>query len=337
MCPLERGEQKGCVTVLGWGDRSRPINYVALRVCSMENFVRLDELPKSLVRGLLDEAHKIKDEPPTDEPLGRATLGTVYQKRSTRTRVSFEAGMNTLGGDAVFLSSDDIQLGRGETIGDTARALSRYVDGLMARVHGHDEIEALAEHADVPVINGLSDFNHPCQALADAFTLEEANGKGSLDSTRVAWLGDGNNVCHSLLHVLPRFGVDMAVATPDGHRPDDGVVETAREFADENDGAVTVTDDPEDAVEDADAVYTDTWVSMGEEGKDASAFEPFQANAELLSGADDDHVFMHCLPAHRGQEVTDEVIDGPHSVVWTQAENRMHAQMALLVELLDTA
>lgn len=298
----------------------------------MKNFVRLDELPKSLVRELLDETGEIKDEPPTDEPLRRATLGTVYQKRSTRTRVSFEAGMNTLGGDAVFLSADDIQLGRGETIGDTARALSGYVDGLMARVHGHDEIEALAEHADVPVINGLSDFNHPCQALADAFTLEEA--KGSLDGLGVTWLGDGNNVCHSLLHVLPRLGVDMTVATPDEHRPDAEVVETARGFAKEAGATVMLTDDPREAVEDADAVYTDTWVSMGEEGKEASAFEPFQANAELLSEADDDHVFMHCLPAHRGHEVVDEVIDGPRSVVWTQAENRMHAQMALLVRLL---
>jgi len=297
-----------------------------------DDFVRLDTLPKSLVRDLLNEARELKEDPPTDEPLRRATLGTVYQKRSTRTRVSFEAGMNTLGGDAVFLSADDIQLGRGETIGDTARALSRYVDGLVARVHGHDEIEALAEHADVPVINGLSDFNHPCQALADAFTLEEA--KGSLDGLRVTWLGDGNNVCHSLLHVLPRFGVDVTVATPGEHRPEDGVVETACDFADENGGAVTLTDDPRDAVEDADAVYTDTWVSMGEEGKDASDFEPFQANADLLSNADDDHVFMHCLPAHRGHEVVDEVIDGPRSVVWTQAENRMHAQMALLVRLL---
>lgn len=297
-----------------------------------DGFVRLDELPKSLVRELLDETREIKGDPPTDEPLRRATLGTVYQKRSTRTRVSFEAGMNRLGGDAVFLSADDIQLGRGETIGDTARALSRYVDGIMARVHGHDEIEALAEHAEVPVINGLSDFNHPCQALADAFTLEEA--KGSLDGLRLAWLGDGNNVCHSLLHTLPRFGAEVRVATPDEHRPDAGVVETARGFADENGGSVTLTDDPREAVEDADAVYTDAWVSMGEEGKEASAFEPFQVNSSLLSCADEDHVFMHCLPAHRGQEVVDEVIDGPRSVVWRQAENRMHAQMALLVRLL---
>ena len=315
------------------GDRSRPINYAPSRVWGMDNFVRLDELPKSLVRELLDETRELKDEPPTDEPLRRATLGTVYQKRSTRTRVSFEAGMNRLGGDAVFLSSDDIQLGRGETIGDTARALSRYVDGIMARVHGHDEIEALAEHADVPVINGLSDFNHPCQALADAFTVKEK--KGSLE-VRIAWLGDGNNVCHSLLHVFPRFGADVVVATPEEHRPDADVVETASGFADENDGTVTLTDDAQEAVGDADVIYTDTWVSMGEEGKDASAFEPFQANAELLSRADDDHIFMHCLPAHRGHEVTDEVIDGPHSVVWDQAENRMHAQMALLVRLLRT-
>ena len=299
-----------------------------------DGFVRLDSLPKNLLRELIDETRAIKTDPPTDEPLRRATLGTVYQKRSTRTRVSFEAGMNTLGGDAVFLSSDDIQLGRGETIGDTARALSRYVDGLMARVGAHDDIENLDEYASVPVINGLSDFNHPCQALADAVTLEEA--KGELGDLRFAWLGDGNNVCHSLLHVLPRFGVDVRVATPDDHRPDASVVETARSFAEENGGAVTVTEDPDEAVADADTVYTDTWVSMGEEGKDASAFERYRVEPSLLESAADDAVFMHCLPAHRGQEVVDEVIDGPRSVVWDQAENRMHAQMALLIRLVGT-
>ncbi len=298
-----------------------------------DGFVRLDTLPKSLVRELLDETRQLKRNPPTDEPLRRATLGTVYQKRSTRTRVSFEAGMNTLGGDAVFLSSDDIQLGRGETVGDTARALSRYVDGIMARVHAHDDIEKLNAHADVPVINGLSDFNHPCQALADAFTVEEQ--VGALDDVRLAWLGDGNNVCHSLLHVFPRFGAEVAVATPEEHRPDESVVGTARRFADDSGGDVTLTDDPREAVEDADVVYTDAWVSMGEEGKDASAFEGYRAEPSLLDAADDDYVFMHCLPAHRGQEVVDEVIDGPHSVVWEQAENRMHAQMALLVRLLS--
>ncbi|MFP4188111.1 MAG: ornithine carbamoyltransferase [Halobacteriales archaeon] len=297
-----------------------------------DGFVRLDSLPKELVRDLIDDTRAIKDDPPTDEPLRRATLGTVYQKRSTRTRVSFEAGMNTLGGDAVFLSSDDIQLGRGETVADTARALSRYVDGLMARVGAHDDIEALDEHASVPVINGLSDFNHPCQALADAYTLEEQ--VGALDDITFAWLGDGNNVCHSLLHILPRFGVDVRVATPDEHRPNASVIETAREFADDNGGAVTLTEDADEAVADADAVYTDTWVSMGEEGKDASAFEPYRVEPSLLADAAEDAVFMHCLPAHRGKEVVDEVIDGPRSVVWEQAENRMHAQMALLVRLL---
>lgn len=297
-----------------------------------DGFVRLDTLPKSLVRDLIDETREIKTDPPTDEPLRRSTLGTVYQKRSTRTRVSFEAGMNTLGGDAVFLSSDDIQLGRGETVGDTARALSRYVDGIMARVGAHDDIEALDEYANVPIINGLSDFNHPCQALADAYTLEEA--KGDLGDLTFAWLGDGNNVCHSLLHVLPRFGADVRIATPERHRPDASVLETARNFAEENGGAVTLTDNPKEVVEDADAVYTDAWVSMGEEGKDASAFEGYCAEPSLLEAAADDYVFMHCLPAHRGQEVLDEVIDGPHSIVWTQAENRMHAQMALLLRLL---
>lgn len=305
----------------------------------MEDFVRLDTLSTSLLRDLIDATNEMKDDPPTDEPLRGATLGTVYQKRSTRTRVSFEAGMNQLGGDAVFLSSDDIQLGRGETIADTARALSRYVDGLMARVHGHDEVEELAEHADVPVINGLSDFNHPCQALADAFTLAETKGDGTheaLEGLTLAWLGDGNNVCQSLLHTLPRLGVSMRIGTPGEHRPEDAVVERARELADEagSDASIELTDDPERAVEGADAVYTDTWVSMGEEGKDASAFEPFQVDESTFSVTDEDAVFMHCLPAHRGHEVNDEVMDGPRSVVWRQAENRMHAQKVLLVRLL---
>jgi len=305
----------------------------------MEDFVRLDTLPTPLLRDLVGETRGMKDDPPTDEPLRGATLGTVYQKRSTRTRVSFEACMNQLGGDAVFLSSDDIQLGRGETIADTARALSRYVDGLMARVHGHGEVEELAEYADVPVINGLSDFNHPCQALADAFTLAETKGDETpeaLEGLTLAWVGDGNNVCQSLLHTLPRLGVSVRVGTPEGHRPDGSVVERALELVGEGDSEATVelTDDPEGAVEDADAVYTDTWVSMGEESKDASAFEPFQVNETLFENASEDAVFMHCLPAHRGHEVTDEVIDGPRSVVWRQAENRMHAQKVLLVRLL---
>jgi len=305
----------------------------------MEEFVRLDTLSKPLLCDLIDETEEMKRDPPTGEPLRGMTLGTVYQKRSTRTRVSFEVGMNQLGGDAVFLSSDDIQLGRGETIGDTARALSRYVDGLMARVHGHGDIEKLSENATVPVINGLSGFNHPCQALADAFTLAETEGEGTADALNgltVAWVGDGNNVCHSLLHLLPRLGVSVRVGTPEKHRPKGGVLKRGRELAKEagSDATVEVTDDPERAVKGADAVYTDTWVSMGEEGKDASDFETFQVNEGLFEEVSEEAVFMHCLPAHRGHEVTDEVIDGSDSVVWRQAENRMHAQKALLRRLL---
>ncbi len=299
---------------------------------SSGDFLRLDTVSLDEIRGLLEATREMKGSPYRDS-LSQRSLGMIFQKRSTRTRVSFEAGMTQLDGHAVFLGQDDIQLGRGETVGDTARSLSGYVDGLMARVYSYSDVEALAEHADVPVVNGLSDLNHPCQALADSYTLLEHFG--SLDGLEFTWLGDGNNVCHSLLHVLPRFGVDVTVATPQEHSPDTDVVERSRKLAaDDGGGTVELTDDAEEAVDGADAVYTDTWVSMGEDGKSEEEFHPYQANTELLSRAADDHVFMHCLPAHRGKEVTDDVVDGSHSVVWRQAENRMHAQKALLEQML---
>ncbi|MFP4633106.1 MAG: ornithine carbamoyltransferase [Halobacteriales archaeon] len=294
-----------------------------------EDFLRLDDVDERSLTSLLDDAAELKRRPVRDA-LSDRSLGMLFQKRSTRTRVSFEVGMTELGGHAVFLSSDDIQLGRGETVADTARALSRYVDVLMARVYDYDDVSALAEHSDVPVVNGLSDFNHPCQALSDAFTLRETYD--DLDGVEVAWVGDGNNVCHSLLHLLPRLGVGVRVATPEGFEPDVDVVERARSLAVEP-GYVDVVRDPGEAVEGVDAVYTDTWVSMGEEGKDVSVFENYRVDPELMSAADESAVFMHCLPAHRGQEVVDDVIDGPRSVVWRQAENRLHAQKALLVAL----
>lgn len=299
---------------------------------SGEDYLRLDEVSVEEVLGLLESTEEMKSSPFRDS-LSDRSLGMLFQKRSTRTRVSFEVGMTQLGGHAVFLGQDDIQLGRGETVGDTARSLSRYVDCLMARVYSYDDVEALAEAADVPVVNGLSDFNHPCQALADAYTIRESFD--GFDGLELAWLGDGNNVCHSLLHLLPRLGVDVRVATPEDHRPADDVVSRAREMSeDEGGGDVSSTTEAAEAVRDADVVYTDTWVSMGEEGKGEEVFHPYQANSELLARASDDHVFMHCLPAHRGKEVTDEVVDGEHSVVWRQAENRMHAQKALLVDLV---
>ena len=296
------------------------------------DFLRLDTPDVDDLEAILDGAERLKRHDAPQPLLADVQLGMIFQKRSTRTRVSFEAGIDRLGGNAVFLSADDIQLGRGETIGDTARALSRYCDALMARVYDHGDVEELAAHADVPVVNGLSDFNHPCQGIADLFTIRQVHG--DVETATVAWLGDGNNVCHSLLHGASRFGATVRVATPERHGPDGDVVERAEGFAEKAGGAVSVGHDPEAAVEGADVVYTDSWVSMGDDEKDEAVFEPFRVDEAMLAGAADDVAFMHCLPAHRGEEVTDAVMDGPHSVVWQQAENRMHAQNALLTLVL---
>lgn len=292
------------------------------------DLLTLEDYSPSEIRYVLSRAEEIKSG--EWAPVRDSTLAMVFQKRSTRTRVSFETGMNQLGGDAVFLSQDDLQLGRGESVADTARSLARYVDAVMARVYSHGDVEELVRHSTVPVVNGLSDYNHPCQALADLQTIKEVKGFGAA----VAWVGDGNNVCHSLLHACGKLGLGVTVGTPEGHEPSEEVVEQAREWAGENGGSVETTHDPVEAVSGADVVYTDSWVSMGEEGKDVSAFREFQVNGELVGHAARDYVFMHCLPAHRGREVTDEVMDGDHSVVWRQAENRLHAQKALVALLL---
>lgn len=292
------------------------------------DFLSLEDYSPDEIQHILSRAEAVKDG--EWGPRRPATLAMIFQKRSTRTRVSFEAGMNQLGGDAVFLSQDDLQLGRGETIADTARSLARYVDAVMARVYSHSDVVELARHSDVPVINGLSDYNHPCQALADLHTIKEVKG---FDSS-LAWVGDGNNVCHSLLHGCSKLGMDITVATPEGYEPSGDVVERAEEWASESGGEVETTHDPVEAVTDKDVVYTDSWVSMGDEDKDVEEFREFQVNSELVGHAADDYVFMHCLPAHRGREVTDDVIDGGHSVVWRQAENRLHVQKALLALVL---
>jgi len=267
-------------------------------------------------------------------PLAGKVMAMLFMKSSTRTRISFEVGMHRLGGHSLFLSSRDIQLGRGETIADTARVLSRYCDIIMARVFAHSDIEELAEFSSVPVVNGLSDEYHPCQALADLQTIEEK--KGRLEGVRLAYLGDGNNVCHSLLLASAMVGVEIRVATPDGFEPKPRVVQKAREIASETGGGVHIMSAPEEAVDGADVVYTDVWASMGQEDeaeRRRRVFAPFQVNAELLKKARPDAVVMHCLPAHRGEEITDEVIDGTQSVVFDQAENRMYAQQALLLFL----
>ncbi len=263
------------------------------------------------------------------------TLAMIFEKPSTRTRVSFEVGMWQLGGYALYLSANDLQLGRGETIGDTARTLSRYVHGIMARVFAHQTILDLIQHATVPVINGLSDFSHPCQGLADLFTIYEK--KGRLEGLKLAYVGDGNNVAHSLIEGCSKMGTNIVLACPKGYEPRPEVVARGKEEAKRNGSEVIVTHDPKEAVRGADVIYTDVWTSMGQEKEQAERMrilKPFQVNSELLKGAKEDFIFMHCLPAHRGEEVTDEVADSKNSVIFDQAENRLHTQKALMALIM---
>ncbi len=263
------------------------------------------------------------------------TLGMIFYKSSTRTRVSFEVGMYQLGGYSLFLNSNDLQLGRGETIQDTARVLTRYLDGIMIRTFEHEEVEELARYAGIPVINGLTDLQHPCQILADLQTILEK--KGRLKGLKMAYVGDGNNVCHSLLIGSAKVGMNIAVAAPDGYKPDEMIVRLAQDDAAGTGAQVDIVTDPVEAVTDADVIVTDVWASMGQEIEQAiraRVFAPYQINSTLVSHARPDYIFLHCLPAHRGQEVADEIIDGPHSVVWDEAENRLHAQKAVLAMLL---
>ena len=286
---------------------------------------------KDDVRYILDLAGKIKAGQMEEKPLEGKTLAMIFQKSSTRTRVSFDVGMYQLGGRAIFLSSSDLQMGRGEPISDTAKVLSRFVDGIMIRAIKHSDVEELAEHADVPVINGLTDLEHPCQALADMLTIKEHLGEW--DGKKICFVGDGNNVSNSLLLIAPLLGMDMSLACPKGYEPKESILKTARQYADENNTEIIITDDIGLALENVDAIFTDVWVSMGDEAEKAQRekdFAPFQVNSDLMSLANDDAIFMHCLPAIRGQEVTADVIDGPQSVIYDEAENRMHAQKAVL-------
>ena len=263
------------------------------------------------------------------------TLAMIFEKASTRTRVSFEVGMWQLGGYALYLSSGDLQLGRGESIADTAQVLSRYVDGIMARVFSHQTILELVRYSRVPVINGLSDFSHPCQGLADLFTIYEKRGR--LSGLKLAYVGDGNNVAHSLLYGCSKVGMDITLACPKGYEPKPEVVSKAREEAKKSGSAVKLTKDPKEGVRGADIVYTDVWASMGQEKerqKRLKIFKPYQVNSRLVKGAKEDYLFMHCLPAHRGEEVTDEVADSKNSVIFDQAENRMHTQKALMALMM---
>jgi len=259
------------------------------------------------------------------------TLAMIFQKPSTRTRISFEVGIYQLGGYGLYLNAQDLQLRRGETIADTARVLSRYVDGIMARVFDHQDVVDLAKYGSVPVINGLSDFSHPCQALADYMTIKEK--KGRIEGIKVVYVGDGNNVCHSLMIAGTKLGANVVVATPEGYEPDAKVIKWAEKNAAESGGSFELLHDPVQAVKDADVIYTDVWASMGQEAEAEERrkiFMPFQVNKDLVKHAKKDYIFMHCLPAHRGEEVTDDVVDSPNSVVFDEAENRLHAQKAAM-------
>ncbi|MDO5847921.1 MAG: ornithine carbamoyltransferase [Methanobrevibacter sp.] len=283
------------------------------------------------VKHILELAEKLKHGEIEGKPLEGKTLAMIFQKSSTRTRVSFDVGMYQLGGRGIFLSSQDLQMGRGEPISDTAKVLSRFVDGIMIRAIEHKDVEELSKYSEVPVISGLTNVEHPCQALADMLTVKEH--LGGWEGKKLTFVGDGNNVCNSLLLITAMLGMDMAVACPDKYSPDEKILNKAKKIASENNCEIIVTDDLEKAVKDSDVIYTDVWVSMGDEKEQAQReedFLPYQVNEKLMSMAKPTAIFMHCLPAIRGQEVTAEVIDGPQSVVFDEAENRLHAQKAVL-------
>jgi ornithine carbamoyltransferase len=297
------------------------------------------DLAPDEIGAVIDLALRVKADPATwSASLTGRTLGLLFEKPSTRTRVSFEVAMNRLGGRALCLDRDSSQMGRGETIADTARTLSRYLDALMIRTYQHATLEEWAKHATVPVINGLTDHAHPCQALADLLTIRERLGK--LDGVVLAYVGDGNNVAHSLLLAGARVGMTVRMATPPAYVPSESVVHRARGDAQAGGGQVVVTHDPKEAVQGADVVYTDVWASMGQEAERERRLKDlagYRVDAALMAQAREDAAFMHCLPAHRGEEVTAEVMDGPHSIVFDQAENRLHIQKAVLLRLLGAA
>jgi ornithine carbamoyltransferase len=294
------------------------------------DFLKISDLSASEVSDLFDVAAAMKSGEYTDRPLEGKTLALIFAKSSTRTRVSFEVGAYQLGGHGLFLSSQDMQLGRGETISDTANVLSRYVHGIMIRTFAHSDVEELAEYSTIPVINGLTDLLHPCQLLADMFTVWEEFG--GWDERIVAWIGDGNNMANSWLNAAALLGFELRLACPEGYEPNHEIFEAAQKAA-----TVSIVEDPDEAVRDAHVVTTDVWASMGQEA-DAEArrlaFKGYTVDSNMMGLAADDAIFLHCLPAHRGEEVSAEVIDGPQSRVFNQAENRLHAQKALVAKLM---
>jgi ornithine carbamoyltransferase len=299
------------------------------------DFLAIESLTSEELHALLDRAAKMKaDRRPTDVLAGRS-IGMIFEKPSTRTRVSFEVAITELGAHAVVLNASELQLGRGETIEDTARVLARYLHALVVRTFEQDRLERLAHWADIPIINALSDLMHPCQALADLQTVQERFGR--LEGLTLTYVGDGNNVAHSLLTGCALAGTNVRVATPPGYEPISQIVKRAEEIAATTGARITVTTDAAAAADGADVLYTDVWASMGQEGEADERkliFAPYQLNAALVTRAAPNAIVMHCLPAHRGEEITDDVMEGPQSVVWDQAENRLHAQKALLEWLL---
>jgi len=303
-----------------------------------KNLVSINDLSREEVTQILETAEiiKLRHYSNEEQPLLKGkVLGMIFQKPSLRTRVSFETGMIQLGGQAIYLGPNDIKLGQREATKDIAQVLSRYISGIMARTFSHEIMLELAEYSSVPVINGLSELLHPCQALGDLLTIKEK--KGRLSNLKLVYIGDGNNVAHSLLFGAVKVGMDIVLAVPPGYEPKEEIVNLAKEDAKKINSKIEIIHDPKEAVDGADAIYTDVWTSMGFEKESEirkDAFKPYQINQDLVNRAKDDVIILHCLPAHRGEEITDEVIDGPHSVVIDQAENRLHAQKGVLALLL---
>ncbi len=304
----------------------------------MKHFISIHDITTDEFHQLLDLGLKLKKEQKAGIPhpiLQGKSLGMIFTKSSTRTRISFEVGMFQLGGHPLYLNANDMQLGRGESIYDTANVMSRFVDGIMIRTFDHQDVLDLAKYGQVPVINALTDHLHPCQAMADLMTVYEHKGK--LEGLKLAYIGDGNNVAHSLLYACAKAGMDMSVATPVGYECEDIVVENAKADAKATGATINTTHDPVEAMMNADVVCTDTWTSMGQEAEKAERvkiFKDYQVNAELFAKSKEDSIFIHCLPAYRGYEVTEDVIDGPRSVIFDEAENRLHAQKAILATLM---
>jgi len=301
-----------------------------------KDFLSIQDFSPSEIQYLLILGRQVKTHPTTYcDALKRKTLALIFEKPSLRTRVTFDVGIQQLGGFSIYLSPAEINLGKRESVYDVAKNLERMVQGIMIRTFAHEIVEQMAQYASIPVINGLTDYSHPCQAMADYLTIWEA--KGDLEGMRVAFVGDGNNVAHSLMFAGAQLGAHVWVATPKGYEPKPDAVDWAKNRAKETGGTCTVTSDAREAVSNADVVYTDVWASMGQEaeaGQRDKIFRPYQVNADLFRYAKRDAIFLHCLPAHRGQEVTNEVIDSPRSLVFQQAENRLHVQKAIMLELM---